>query len=76
MPKKLKQQYNENLRVFHKKRGAERALIQKLVLYVEEKYITATRNRTTDQFTGTLFMIVQYLIFAYGKISPSQIIDL
>ena len=32
----LKHQYNENLRVFHKTRGVERALIQKLVLDAEE----------------------------------------
>ena len=34
------------------------------------------RNRTIDQFTGTLFMIIQYLIVTYGKISPIQMIDL
>ena len=66
----------ENLRIFHKTIGVERALIWKLVLAVEEKYITAMSNSTTDQFTGTLFMIIQYLIVTYSKIYPIQLVDL
>ena len=66
----MKRQYDEILRVFHKTRGVERALIQKIVLAVEAKYITAMRNRTTGQLTGTLFMLIYYLIVTYGKISP------
>ena len=34
------------------------------------------RNRTIGQFTGTLFVFIQYLIVMYGKISTSQLIDL
>ena len=72
----LKLQYDRNLRVFHKTRGVERALIQKLVLDVEAKYITAMRNRTTGQFTGTLFILIHYLIVTYRKTSPRQRIKL
>ena len=54
----------------------EQALIQKLVLTIEARYITAVSNRTTDQFIGTLFMITQYLIVTYRKISPSQLINI
>ena len=72
----LKLQYDENLRVFHKTQGVERALIQQLVLAVKARYITTTRNRTTGQFTSTLFILIKYMIVAYGKISPSQLIDL
>ena len=72
----LKHQYNENIRVFYKTRGVELVLIQQLVLAVEAKYTTAMKNRTTGQFTGTLFMLIQYLIVTYGKIYPSQLIDL
>ena len=71
-----KRQYDANLRVFHETQGVERALIQKLVLAVKTIYIIDTRNRKTVQFIFTLFIIIQYLIFTYGKISPSHLIDL
>ena len=51
-------------------------LIQKLVLAVEAKYITAMKNRTTGQFIGTLFMLIQYFIVTYGKIYPKKTFDL
>ena len=51
-------------------------LIQKLVLAAEEKYTTDMSNRTTGKLTGNLFMLIHYLIFTYGKISISQLIDL
>ena len=72
----LKRQYDKNLQVFHKTKGMEQKLIQKLVLSVEARYITAMSNSTTDQFIGTLFMLTQYLIFTYMKISTSQLIGL
>ena len=72
----LKHQYKKKLQVFHKTRGVEQVLIQKLLLAVEEKYITVMRNRTTGQFTSTLFILMQYLIVTYRKISPIQLIDL
>ena len=40
------------------------------------KYITFTRNRTIGKFTDNLFMIIQYFIVTYGKISSSQLVDL
>ena len=54
----------------------EQALIQKLVLNVEARYTTAMSNSTTEQFIGTLFMLTQYLIVTYMKISPRQLIGL
>ena len=74
--KELKHQYDKNLQVFHITQVVERAIIHKLLLTVEARYITAIRNRTTGQFIGTLFMFIQYMIFTCGKISPSQLIDL
>ena len=72
----LKRQYDKNLQVFHKTRGMEQSLIQKLVLAVEARYITAMSNSTTEQLIGTLFMLTQYLIVTYMKISPRQLIGL
>ena len=51
-------------------------MIQELVLSDESNYITSMRNRTTGQFSGTLFMLIQYLIVTYGKIPTSQLFDL
>ena len=72
----LKRQYDKNLHIFNETRGLERALIQQLVLEIEAKYINAMRNRTTGKFYVTLFILIQYLIIKYGKISPSQFINL
>ena len=72
----LKHQYEKNLQVLYEIRGVEWALIKKLVLAVEARCITPMRNRTTVQFIGYLFMLTQYLIVTYGKIPPSQLIDL
>ena len=72
----LKRQYKKNQWIFNETRGVERALIQKLVLAIEAEDITAMRNSTTGQLTGTLFIIIQYLIFMYEKISPIQLINL
>ena len=62
----LKRQYDKNLTVFHETGGVEGSLIQKLVLSVESRHITAIRNRTTVQFTGNLFILIPYLIVIYG----------
>ena len=72
----LKHQYNKNIRVFHKTRGVELMLIQQLELAVEENYNTTMNIRTTGQLKGTFFMIIQYLIVTYGKISPIKLINL
>ena len=67
---KLKFQYNENIWVFHETQGVERSLIQQLVLSIEARYIMDMRNRITGQFHSNLFMLIQYLIVKYGRISP------
>ena len=72
----LKCQYDKNIQVLHETSGVERSLIQKIVLDVETKYITPKSNRTTGQFTCTLFILIQYLIVTYGKFYPSNLIDL
>ena len=46
----IKLQYDENVQFFHETRGVERKLMQQLVLSIEAKYITPTRNRTTVKF--------------------------
>ena len=51
---KLKHIYNENLQVFHKARGFKHALTKKIITVVDEKYIIATKNQATGQFTGNI----------------------
>jgi hypothetical protein len=34
------------------------------------------RHRTTGQFTGTVYQLLQYLLTVHGKISPSQLLQL
>ena len=53
----LKCQYDENLRVFHETRGVEQALIKKLILTFEARYIMAMNNSITRQFTGNNSML-------------------
>jgi hypothetical protein len=55
----LERNYKESLRLFHEVRGIERALMQQIVAAVEPQYITVMRNRTTGQFTGTIYQLLQ-----------------
>ena len=59
--------YDENLQVFHKVRGVEKALIQKIVTDVNKQYIIYVKNRTTGKFTGNIGQIFTYLLLMYGK---------
>jgi hypothetical protein len=72
----LERTHKEDLRLFHEVRGVERAITQQIVSAVSPQYISAMRNRTTGQFQGTLFQLIQYLLTVYGKISPSQLLEL
>jgi hypothetical protein len=72
----LERTYKEALRLFHEVRGVERALMQQVVSAVEPQYLMAMRNRTTGQFTVTIFQLLQYLLTVYGKIAPSQLLHL
>lgn len=67
----LQRTYNESIHVFHEVRGVEQALIQQLVSAVEDKYLLAFKNRTTGRFNGNILQIFQYLLSAYGRISPA-----
>ena len=65
--------HNEQLRTFHETRNVEIALIQQIVSALDGQYISAMKNRTTGQFTGTVYQIIVYLQNTYGKISPGQL---
>ena len=65
--------HKEQLRTFHETRNVEIALIQQIVSAVDSQYISAMKNRTTGQFTGTVYQIIVYLQNTYGKISPGQL---
>jgi hypothetical protein len=72
----LERTYKEALRLFHEVRGVERALMQQIVSAVEPQYLTAMRNRTTGQFNVTIFQLLHNLLTVYGKITPSQLLQL
>jgi hypothetical protein len=76
LQKLLERTHQDELRLFHEVRGVERALMQQIVSAVEPSYLAAMRNRTTGQFTGTVYQLLQYLLTVYGKISPSQLLQL
>ena len=59
---KIKQLYDDNIRVFHEVRGVEQALIQKVVKSVDKQYIIYMKNRTTGQFRGNIRQIFAYLL--------------
>jgi hypothetical protein len=72
----LDRTYEENLRVFLEVRGMERALTQQIVGAINPQYIVAMRNRSTRQFTGIVYQLLQYLLTVYGQITPSQLLEL
>ena len=56
---KLKRQYDGNLRVFHETPGVKRSMVHQHVLSAKKSYITAMINKTSVQFFGTLFIMIQ-----------------
>ena len=69
----MTREHVESLRVFHEVQGIERTLFQELVAAIDSSYLAALRNRTTGQFSGTVFATIQHLITTYGKISLGQL---
>ena len=71
----LKDQHDENLRVFHEVEGVDRALKQQLVAAIEPTYLMAIRDRTSNTIVRPVYEVLEFLFQTYGDIDPNTFSD-
>jgi hypothetical protein len=67
--------HKEQLRLWNEYNTVDRALKQQLIGAIEDKYLSAIRNRLTGFSTQTTREIMQHLLRHYGRITPAEIND-
>ena len=70
----IKDQHNEQLRLFKEVNGVEKALISKIVSAINAEFLTALRNRAINAIPGPVHLVLDYLKDTYGKVTP-QLLD-
>ena len=66
----IKDQYNEQLRLFREVNGVEKALISQIVSAINAEFLTALRNFATNAIPGHVHLVLDYLNDTYGKVTP------
>ena len=64
----IKDQYNEQLRLFREINGVEKALISQIVSAINAEFLIALRNRATNAIPGPVHLVLYYLKDAYVKL--------
>ena len=70
----VKDQYNEQLRLFREVNGVKKALISQIVSAINAEFLTELRNRATNAIPGPVHLFLDYLKDTYGKVTP-QLLD-
>lgn len=66
----LRDQFQEDLRVYHEVLNVEKALKQQLVTALDPMYLEAVRDRTSNTLTITVYEVMQHLFDNYGDVTP------
>ena len=66
----IKDQYNEQLFLFREVNGVEKALIYQIVSAINAELLTVIRNRATNEIPGPVHLVLDYLKYTYGKVTP------
>ena len=53
----------------------EQALIQKIIVTVEDTYLADIRNRTTNSINDTVENVLTHLQDNYGKLTPHKLLE-
>jgi hypothetical protein len=69
----LKNAHHEQLRLFLKVLGVEKALIQQIVKALDAPYLIAIHDRNSNSLTGTVHQILDHLHQVYGRVSPQML---
>ena len=68
-----KKYYDQNLRLYNEVQAVEALLRTQIIEAVEEQYLTAPRNSTTDMIHNSIPEIFNFLRKNYGQLSPQQL---
>jgi hypothetical protein len=71
----MKEQHNEQVRMFREVMGVEKALRQQIVAAVEGDFLAALRNRHSNAITDSISDVLAYLFNTYGKVNPQMLSD-
>ena len=66
----VKDQYNEQLRLFREVNGVEKALIPQIVSAINAEFLTALINCSTNTIPVSVHLVLDYLNNTYGKFTP------
>ena len=66
-------QHSEWIRLFREYHGVEKALKQQLRKAIDESYLLALHDRTSNSLSGTVHTILDYLNLTYGKVSVAML---
>ena len=65
--------YKEFIRTFKEVLSVEASLRQKIITYVDAKYITSLRDHNTNSINNTIDVIIRNLFDTYVKITPQML---
>jgi hypothetical protein len=69
----LRDQHAEAVRLFREYNGVEKALKQQIRKAVDQSYLLAIHDRTSNSLSGTVHTILDYLQVTYGKVSDGML---
>ena len=70
----IKDLHTENLRLFCKVHGIEKALVLQIIAAINVEYIDFLRNHTTNSIPGPVHDVLTYLKEIYGCVT-AQLLD-
>ncbi len=65
--------HTEEVRIFREYHGVEKALKQQLRKAIDESYLLALHDRTSNTLSGTVHSILDHLSLTYGKVSNAML---
>ena len=65
--------HSESVRIFREYNGVEKALKQQLRKAIDESYLLAIHDRTSNTLAGTVHSINDYLSITYGRVSDAML---
>ena len=65
--------HSETVRVFREYNGVEKALKQQIRKAIDESYLLAIHDRTSNSLSGTVHTICDYLSLTYGRVSDTML---
>ena len=69
----LKEQYNEQKRLYLECKNVEKALLRHIQEAIEDKYINSLVDEYTNLLTQDVPTIMQYLFYNYGKVRSEEV---